>query len=329
MTQGERAIRQEQRRMEKEKKRRIELANKMLIPVGEKTSQSLGLLSFDPSGVFRLGNNLWLKVFTLDEAKNVAEDVAQKILGTLRMTIYLSESGKATCHLSLIEEGEIYEEVREKFAADEAVLLNAKVMTVDDVMGSISENFYKDIRFSYASFVRGKKDWKKECFHEIEESQASFKMGRLFGESMMAISYADEIAAIDISDLSALSCPMYISYQLKSLKDEAEIYFKRYLEKQYNRKLLDIGDDSLINQSLSISFFCDSLDAREIVESTLCSYFLNKGILLVPGFGNQRTIAESSLSYGLIGYDLYRNVDLEIAKNMIGGGNNESSKVEV
>ena len=83
MTQGERAIRQEQRRMEKEKKRRIELANKMLIPVGEKTSQSLGLLSFDPNGVFRLGNNLWLKVFTLDEAKNVAEDVAQKILGTL------------------------------------------------------------------------------------------------------------------------------------------------------------------------------------------------------------------------------------------------------
>jgi hypothetical protein len=329
MTQGERAIRQEQRRMEKEKKRRIELANKMLIPVGEKTSQSLGLLSFDPSGVFRLGNNLWLKVFTIDEAKNVAEDVAQKILGTLRMTIYLSESGKATCHLSLIEEGEIYEEVREKFVADEAVLLNAKVMTVDDVMGSISANFYKDIRFSYASFVRGKKDWKKECFHEIEESQASFKMGRLFGESMMAISYADEIAAIDISDLSALSCPMYISYQWKSLKDEAEIYFKRYLEKQYNRKLLDMGDDSLINQSLSISFFCDSLDAREIVESTLCSYFLNKGILLVPGFGNQRTIAESSLSYGLIGYDLYRNVDLEIAKNMIGGGNNESSKVEV
>jgi hypothetical protein len=329
MTQGERAIRQEQRRMEKEKKRRIELANKMLIPVGEKTSQSLGLLSFDPSGVFRLGNNLWLKVFTIDEEKNVAEDVAQKILGTLRMTIYLSESGKATCHLSLIEEGEIYEEVREKFVADEAVLLNAKVMTVDDVMGSISANFYKDIRFSYASFVRGKKDWKKECFHEIEESQASFKMGRLFGESMMAISYADEIAAIDISDLSALSCPMYISYQWKSLKDEAEIYFKRYLEKQYNRKLLDMGDDSLINQSLSISFFCDSLDAREIVESTLCSYFLNKGILLVPGFGNQRTIAESSLSYGLIGYDLYRNVDLEIAKNMIGGGNNESSKVEV
>ena len=149
------------------------------------------------------------------------------------------------------------------------------------------------------------------------------------GYFYMDKSVADEIAAIDISDLSALSCPMYISYQLKSLKNEAEIYFKRYLEKQYNRKLLDMGDDSLINQSLSISFFCDSLDAREIVESTLCSYFLNKGILLVPGFGNQRTIAESSLSYGLIGYDLYRNVDLEIAKNMIGGGNNESSKVEV
>lgn len=329
MTRGERAIRQEERRMEKEKKRRIELANKMLIPVGEKTSQSLGLLSFDPSGVFRLGNNLWLKVFTLDEAKNFAEDVAQKILGTLRMTIYLSESGKATCHLSLIEEGEIYEEVREKFAADEAWLLNAKVMTVDDVMGSISANFYKDIRFSYASYVRGKKDWKKECFHEIEEKKASFKMGRLFGESMTVISYADGIVPIDISDLLAISCPMYISFQMKSLKGEAEIYFRRYMEKQYNRKLLDSSEDALINQSLSISFFCDSLDARKIVENTLASYFLSKGILLIPGFGDQKTIAESNLSYGLIGYDLYRNVGLDAAKNMIGGENFEFSKIEV
>ena len=60
MTQGEKAILREQRRLEKEKKRRIELANKMLIPVGEKTGQSLGLISFDPSGVFRLGNNVCL-----------------------------------------------------------------------------------------------------------------------------------------------------------------------------------------------------------------------------------------------------------------------------
>jgi len=36
MNVGERAIVKEERRLEKERKRRIELANRMLIPVGEK-----------------------------------------------------------------------------------------------------------------------------------------------------------------------------------------------------------------------------------------------------------------------------------------------------
>lgn len=55
MNRGERAIAREERRLEKERKRRIELANKMLIPTGGKTRESLDLISFDPSGVFRSG----------------------------------------------------------------------------------------------------------------------------------------------------------------------------------------------------------------------------------------------------------------------------------
>ena len=329
MTQGEKAILREKRRAEKEKKRRIELANKMLIPVGEKTGQSLGLISFDPSGVFRLGDNAWLKIYSIDSVEKMQADMVADLLGGLRMTVSLSESGKVTCHLSLIEEGEIYEEVREKFMADEAVLGNIKAMTVDDVMGSIASNFYKDLRFSYASFVRGKKDWKKECFHDIEEEKATFKMGRLFGESMVVMDYSDEIDGININYLMSLSCPMTLSIQLKSLKGEDEIYFKRYMEKQFNRKLLSKEEAVLFNQSISISFFCDSADAREIVEGTLASYFLANGLLLVPGFGNQRQIAESNLSYGLIRHDFYRNVSRSIVTNTIGGGADESSKIQV
>lgn len=40
MNAGERAIVKEERRLEKERKRRIELANRMLIPVGGKTLES-------------------------------------------------------------------------------------------------------------------------------------------------------------------------------------------------------------------------------------------------------------------------------------------------
>lgn len=43
MNAGERAIVKEERRLEKERKRRIELANRMLIPVGGKTLESIGL----------------------------------------------------------------------------------------------------------------------------------------------------------------------------------------------------------------------------------------------------------------------------------------------
>ena len=41
---GMRAIAKEEKRLEKERKRRIELANKMLIPVGKKTMETLGLM---------------------------------------------------------------------------------------------------------------------------------------------------------------------------------------------------------------------------------------------------------------------------------------------
>ena len=60
MNKGERAIAREERRLEKERKRRIELANKMLIPTGGKTRESLDLISFDPSGVFRFGGDRFM-----------------------------------------------------------------------------------------------------------------------------------------------------------------------------------------------------------------------------------------------------------------------------
>ena len=52
MNAGERAIVKEERRLEKERRRRIELANKMLIPTGGKTQESIGLISFSPVDLF-------------------------------------------------------------------------------------------------------------------------------------------------------------------------------------------------------------------------------------------------------------------------------------
>ena len=51
---GMKAIAKEEKRMEKERKRQVELANKMLIPAGKKTLETLGLISFDPSTYLRV-----------------------------------------------------------------------------------------------------------------------------------------------------------------------------------------------------------------------------------------------------------------------------------
>lgn len=147
MNAGERAIVKEERRLEKERKRRIELANKMLIPVGGKTLESIGLIAIDPNGVFRFMGNRWLKIYEISGANEKLVDAIADVSGRVRITFYISENGRETCHLTLIEQGEVYEEVRQKLTEDESVLQKVCSMhplSVDEAMNHIASNFYKD-----------------------------------------------------------------------------------------------------------------------------------------------------------------------------------------
>ena len=140
---GERAILKEEKREEREKKRRIEQANKMLIPVSKKTNLSLGIISFDPEGTFRLTDKRWMKVFEADgDVSNLMANM-KNLLGRIRMTMHLgADSGRETCHISLMETGEIYEEVRQQMKRDEEVLrkeLSLRAMSVDEVMNQIRD----------------------------------------------------------------------------------------------------------------------------------------------------------------------------------------------
>ena len=332
MTKGEKAIVREERRMEKERKRRIELANKMLIPTGGKTRESLDLISFDPSGVFRFGENRWLKVYEISGAGKGLVDAAESLFGRIRITFALSESGRETCHLSLMEEGEIYEEIRQKMTEDENKLQGVcqmHALSVDDVMNLVATNFYQDIRFSYASYVRGKKDWKKECFFECIEEAAGFHVGRLFGESFTVMAFPDDMEDGIFTHIRNLGCPMFICIDLNGLPKEEKLNFKRELEKKYNRRLPVNESEEYINLSLSITVLCDSKDAREIVEETLISVFLKYGVLIAPSFHNQKRVTESALSLCLTDEVLMRNVGVDVAKKLMGGEEHGDAKVEI
>jgi hypothetical protein len=322
MNAGERAIVKEERRLEKERKRRIELANKMLIPVGGKTQESIGIIAIDPSGVFRMENSRWLKFYGISGVMDGLVDAIAGISGRIRITFYISENGRATCHLTLIESGEVYEEVRQKMTEDESVITKVCTLhplSVDDAMNHIAANFYQDIRFSYASYVRGKKDWKKECFFEAKENITDFEVGRLFGESLSVVSFPSEMEEGLMKQIRSLGCAMYVSLDMNSLTEQEQSDFKRALEKKYNRRLMANEKENYINQSLSIILLCDSKDARKIVEETLISLFLKYGVVIAPSFHSQRAVVESSLSLGLVEQNFIRNVKTEVAKALIGG----------
>jgi len=322
MNAGERAIVKEERRLEKERKRRIELANKMLIPVGGKTQESLGIIAIDPNGVFRMEKSRWLKIYEISGAINELADVIANVSGRIRITFFISEDGRETCHLTLIESGEIYEEVRQKISEDEGVIgkkCTLRPLNVDDAMNHIAANFYQDIRFSYASYVRGKKDWKKECFFEAKEDITGFEAGRLCGESLSVISFPTKLERGLLMAIKSLGCAMYLSVDLNSLTEQEQSDFKRALEKKYNRRLMTNESEDYINQSLSIILLCDSKDARKIVEETLISIFLKYGVVIAPCFHMQRAVMESSLSLGLLEESFIRNTKTMVAKAMLGG----------
>ncbi|MDD3139432.1 MAG: hypothetical protein PHX08_10735 [Lachnospiraceae bacterium] len=235
MSAGEKVIAKEMRRQEKERRKRIEQANKMLIPVSKKTAMTLGMISFDPSGVFYLEENRWMKIFEMEGEISKLIDVVKNMTGRIRITLHMGvDGGRASCHLSLMESGELYEEVRQKMIEDEEVMnkvITLHPLSVDMAMNQIATNFYKDIRFSYASYVRGKKDWKKELFFDVKEESGSFVAEGFYGESFSVLSFPMKDAKGLLDQLEKLICPMYVSLDLNSITVEEHSDYKRAIEK--------------------------------------------------------------------------------------------------
>lgn len=323
---GVRAILKEEKRLEKERKRQVELANKMLIPVSKKTTETLGIISFDPSGVFRLLENRWMRVFKVSDDIKALASITPKLSGRIRIVWHLGEEGgRDSCHMLLMENGEIYEEVRQLMSKDEDLIkeiVRITSLNVDEVMNHISGEFGQNIRFSYASYVRGNKDWKKECFLEINEEAEKFTVGRLYGEAFYALSYPSILKEGFIETLRSLGCQMYVSLDVNSLTTEEQLDFNRAIEKRYNKRLSQVADSDYTNVSLALVILCDSDDAREIIEKTVMAVANGYDIMLTPSFYEQKKVTESVMSLALIDSKIMRNVKVDVVGNLMGGETN-------
>ena len=331
---GNRTLLRKKKRLEREKKRRIEQANRMLIPANKKTKQSLGILSFDPKGVFRFKENRWMKVFELNE--NALREIVKRspmLRGRVRITMHKRKAGeKQTCFLTLMETGEIYEEIRKQFKGDETLLKKEDLLrqlSINEIMNQIAANFQKKLRFSYASNVRGKKDMKAECFQKVTEHTDQVLFGNRQGECFLTFSFPKEGRGSLIEKLDQLGCEYYLCMDLNALSVEEQLDFKHALEKKYNKRLpLDQGKE-FVNASLTILLLSDSQDAKKIVEETLKNLMRSEGILIAAAFDAQGAYLESVFSLGLCEKSLSRNTEVAVVKAMLGGEENEAAKIKV
>ena len=253
--------------------------------------------------------------------------------GRIRIVWHLGEEGgRETCHLILMENGEIYEEVRQLMSKDLDLIKEVVKLTplsVDEVMQSIIEKFGQNIRFSYASYVRGNKDWKKECFLEIKEEAEKFIVGSSFGEAFYALSYPSILKEGFMESLSHLGCQAFLSLDMNSLTDEEQLDFNRAIEKRYNKRLKFSEEDNYLNVSLALVILCDSDDAREIIEKTVIALANNYDIMLSISFHEQRAVTESVLSLGLIDNKIMRNVRAEVVESLVGGDTDADAKIQI
>ena len=327
----EKADIKKRKKLDKEKKRQIEQANKMLIPVNKKTRLSLGILSFDPEGTLRLTDNRWLKVFEADGDVSNLIKIVDQLSGRIRITMHLRTGcGRETCHISLMHIGDIYEQVREKMKVDEELLrrvLSLTRLSINQVMSQVGEQYFKSKEFSYASSVRSKKDWKQECLGEIEEQDQVFRLLDLYGESFVILSYPSIVIGSVAEQLKMLGCECYLSCDLQVMEAGDKDIFNRTMEKRYNRHIIKLSDEQHLNTSMSIVVLCDSDDARQIIEQMLVAMCANRDVLLATSFGRQKKTADSILTLGIFEERTMRNVNEKVIRGMLGGNSYENPQI--
>lgn len=317
---GSRAISREEKRLKKEKEKRIREANRMLIPVPKSTVSSMHLVGFDPAGTFQFEGGSWKRVYRVMSRENAAlGTIAKDIKAAARFTQVIGVGGGVETFMTLTQTGDTYDEVRTLFSDDESKIakhMQFEVLSVDEAMKAISGY---GSHFSYASMVRGRKDWKKECVTEIVDQPGSFRKKDNFGECLFVMQYPKELKADVIGRLKEIGCEMYISMEFDGIAMTDQIDFGRTLEQRFNKHGLNANE--FINVSVTIMFTCDSDDARAIIEKTILSILSAEGFIIAPCVGAQKKAAEAAISFGLLNLTYVRNVRVDLADQirMFGG----------
>lgn len=100
-----------EKQAEKERKRQIKEANRMLISTPKKTVASMGFLSFDPAGAFCFEGSRWIKIYrvtgSIAESVKVVLEIKSRLRITERIVPTNGGSAEENYYISLIAQGDM------------------------------------------------------------------------------------------------------------------------------------------------------------------------------------------------------------------------------
>lgn len=300
------------RTLDREQRRRIREAERNLIPVPKKAGKALGLLAADPEGVFRFADGRWVRIFRIpgDPSRDVPwGDAAGKAGSMIRIS---RDTDAEETYLTLTVRGETYDEVRNTLRMDQSALsvhTPLSPLTIDEAMERVSGE-----KFSYASAVRGRKDW-GGAFPEIAGQRMSCQRNGQYGAAYFVMQYPMESSEELFRNLteiyqecSTIGCAVTFAVDITCLSREDQTSWSRSLRERSGMRAGNADRADYLNLSTQIVFFSDSEDARSIIGKTIEQIFMEKGFLVVPAIGAQETAAGSVLTLGLSPHALFRIV---------------------
>lgn len=314
----------------KEQKQREKRLNNSLLCLSKSTQHSLGIISMQcDDGVFYLGNDVYLKVYSLNFksltsyhrnkfikrlcdssfcrmrlssfVKN-SSDTPGKILRFL--TVYVNGHGYATAYDEFEKIGIIFNGISEEFE------VKITPCSISNVLTIIHMNFSGEVEnYDINVLVKQKEDMKKVIFPDMKEDYNEFQIeSSLYGVCYNGIEFSKNYAGMyEYFGNMKYDIQSCIDIQVMT-REETEI-FNYNLKRRYNHML----ENNEVGRNVNLTFLLSVVNLSSEEREKVREKFRNeKNMLLIPCTGNQITAYSSICSLGLVDYHIMRNQQEEL-----------------
>ncbi|MCR5338279.1 MAG: hypothetical protein K6E75_06950 [Lachnospiraceae bacterium] len=318
---------------ERDRVRRIKKANKMLIVMPKKTQRSLGLIQYDPSGVFHFLDGRWMKVFQISGGISHLPDalllIRARAMFTHRMVRDMDsdvdsdmDADANTYYLSLFREGETYEPVRKAFSEDEETLkksLHIRSITAEETIEEIRKmTTLLEKPFDFPEFMKKRRDLLSETVSKITADYSDFSMKGACGSSYFIMQYPGAGSEIlrTTDYLRNISDVVFISTELCAVSQEQREEQIQYLKTRYLGQPDERSIQPYVNGRIRIMMLCYDTESLGYAKANLEEAFYGAGYVISPLFGQQKESAESVLTLGMAQQGSQQNVPIETIREI-------------